>query len=267
MKRLLTLLLCAVLLVPAFSAAEEVPAPGASGPAPFTPLTGSDLIALREEVIAALQSVRGEDPVLIPSGDWVVGEDIPAGSWSFRDPGGKFRLSTTLKFSLRIAHSLREEDFNVSSDVEVGRVDLEEGTVIRLDQSLYMAPVSFASVIPQEKAAPRDYPAFSAASRSADDLIRLQYDLLRMIVLTPDCKEVLLPAGVWTVGEDIPAGTWSLRAGNTGCSVRYYKDTVTYNRNVYLLAPKSSPVTLDLKEGWQLYLYRPVYFAPVRPGE
>ena len=128
-------------------------------------------------------------------------------------------------------------------------------------------PVSFASVIPQEKAAPRDYPAFSAASRSADDLIRLQYDLLRMIVLTPDCKEVLLPAGVWTVGEDIPAGTWSLRAGNTGCSVRYYKDTVTYNRNVYLLAPKSSPVTLDLKEGWQLYLYRPVYFAPVRPGE
>ena len=73
MKRLLTLLLCAVLLVPAFSAAEEVPAPGASGPAPFTPLTGSDLIALREEVIAALQSVRGTDPVLIPSGDWVVG--------------------------------------------------------------------------------------------------------------------------------------------------------------------------------------------------
>ena len=26
-------------------------------------------------------------------------------------------------------------------------------------------------------------------------------------------------------------------------------------------------ITLDLKEGWQLHLYGPVYFAPVRPGE
>ncbi len=265
MKRLLAALLCALLLVPAFSAAGETPAPGDS--ASFTPLTGSDLIVLREEIIAMLQSIPGVNPVLVPPGEWTVGEDIPAGSWSFRDPGGKFRLSTSLYFSLRIGHSLREEDFNIPSGEEVGRVNLEEGTVLRLDQSAYLAPWSFASVIPREKAAPREFPAFSAASRSVDDLIRLQYDLLRMIVLTPDCKEVLLPAGVWTVGEDIPAGSWSLRAGKNGSTVRYYKDTVTYGRNIYRLDAKDPPVTLDLKDGWQLYIYRPVYFAPVRPEE
>ena len=265
MKRLLAALLCALLLVPAFSAAGETPAPGTS--ASFTPLTGSDLIALREEIIAALESIPGVNPVLIPPGEWNVGEDIPAGSWSFRDPGGKFRLSTRLEFSLRVGHSLRQEDFAVYSGEEVGRVDLEEGTSVRLDQSLYLAPVSFASVIPREKTAPRKFPAFSTASRSVDDLIRLQRELLRMIVLTPDCKEVLLPAGVWTVGEDLPAGSWSLRSGKRGSSVRYYRDTVTYNRNWYTLQPGQPPVTQDLKEGWRLYLYGPVYFAPVRPEE
>ncbi len=267
MKRLITLLLCAVLLVPAFSAAEETPAPGASEPASFTPLTGSDLIALREEIIAALQSIPGVNPVTVPAGEWAVGEDIPAGSWSFRDPRGKRRLSTSLDCSLRIGHSVKPISFFIDAGEEVGRILLEEGTVVRLDQTLLLAPVSFASVIPREKAVPREYPAFSAASRSVDDLIRLQYDLLRMIVLTPDCKEVLLPAGVWTVGEDIPAGTWSLRGGTDMSTVRYFKDTVTYGRYWYPLERGDAPVTLDLKEGWQLHLYGPVYFAPVRPGE
>ncbi len=267
MKRLLALLLCAVLLVPAFSAAEETPAPGDSAPASFTPLTGSDLIVLREEVIAALQSVPGVSPVPVPAGEWTVGGDIPAGSWSFRSPGGKRRLGTSLDCSLRVGHSVKPVSFFLETGQEVGRIELEEGTVVRLDQALELAPVSFASVIPREKAAPRDYPAFSAASRSVDDLIRLQYDLLRMIVLTPDCKEIFLPAGIWTVGEDIPAGSWSLRAGSDMSTVRYFKDTVTYGRYWYPLVPQDPPVTLDLKEGWQLYLYGPVYFAPVRPGE
>lgn len=45
---------------------------------------------------------------------------------------------------------------------------------------------------------------------SFDELVSLNGKLLKEIVSRPEFKEVTVPTGNYTVGEDIPAGTYSL---------------------------------------------------------
>lgn len=45
---------------------------------------------------------------------------------------------------------------------------------------------------------------------SFDELVSLNGKLLKEIVSRPEFKEVTVPTGTYTVGEDIPAGTYSL---------------------------------------------------------
>jgi len=53
-------------------------------------------------------------------------------------------------------------------------------------------------------------------SMSYDELIRLQQEIVNEIISRPEWKEVKVPSGSWTVGKDIPAGEYSLSAGNGG---------------------------------------------------
>ena len=262
MKRLLAALLCAALLLPALAFGEAVP--GAE-PAARAPLTAGDLAALRDQVISELQSRPERKPVQVPAGSWTVGEDFPAGSWSFRHSGGW--ISAYVEFSFRVGPTTRREEFRLTAGQEIGRGTPAEGTVLQLDQAVVMAPPSFASVTMKETAVPREYRGLSLASRSADDLIRLQRELLSLVVLSPDCESVCLPAGIWTIGEDLPAGTWDVSCAKDSCSFRYYKDAVTFGRSWISLAPRREPKRMDLKEGWQLFLDGPVDFSPVLSGE
>ncbi len=52
---------------------------------------------------------------------------------------------------------------------------------------------------------------FDLSSLSFDQLRKLQQIVNQEIVSRPEWKEVTVPAGTWTVGEDIPEGSYSIR--------------------------------------------------------
>lgn len=49
------------------------------------------------------------------------------------------------------------------------------------------------------------------SSMSFDELVALRDQLNHAIWSSQDWQEVTVPAGVWTVGQDIPAGHWTIR--------------------------------------------------------
>lgn len=54
---------------------------------------------------------------------------------------------------------------------------------------------------------------------SYDDLIALQKELTKEIMSRPEWKEVKIPAGEWVVGQDIPAGIYSIVIPKGGSAV------------------------------------------------
>ncbi len=52
---------------------------------------------------------------------------------------------------------------------------------------------------------------FDLSSLSFDQLRKLQQIVNQEIVSRPEWKEATVPAGTWTVGEDIPEGSYSIR--------------------------------------------------------
>ena len=261
MKKLLAVLLCAVLLIPACaSAGLLVPA----DPASRAPLTGSDLAFVREQVIAELKSRPEWKETKIPAGQWTVGTDLPAGVYSFRHTDTIF--STTVTFTHKVGHSMKESDFLLLNGAELGKAEPAEGTVLVLDGPVIMAPPAFASVT-VKNSSPEAVPAYTAGSLTNipyNELLRLQRELLELIVSGPDFESVLLPAGIWTVGEDIPAGAWTAVAAERGITLRHYKDAVTYNSSWQSLIDRNSQLDILLKDGWKLEISNPVRFIPVQ---
>lgn len=59
------------------------------------------------------------------------------------------------------------------------------------------------------------------ASMPFDELYALRHKVDAEIMSRPEWKEVTVPAGQWTVGEDIPAGTYSISPSGRGAYVRF----------------------------------------------
>ncbi len=55
---------------------------------------------------------------------------------------------------------------------------------------------------------------------SYDELVALKDQINLAIWNSEEWQEVEVPHGLWTVGEDIPAGKWTVTAGD-GCSLRF----------------------------------------------
>ena len=53
---------------------------------------------------------------------------------------------------------------------------------------------------------------------SFDQLIQLRQRISQELTTRPEWKEVTVPQGVWEVGEDIPAGHWTISAVKTANS-------------------------------------------------
>ena len=75
MKRFAALLLVAILLLAGSAAANPIDLSG---------LSFEQLVALRDQLNLAIWNSQEWKEVTVPAGVWKVGEDIPAGHWSFR---------------------------------------------------------------------------------------------------------------------------------------------------------------------------------------
>ena len=73
MKKLLVCILIALMAFPAF--AEDIDLSG---------LSYAELVALKDRINLAMWQSEEWQEVTVPQGIWVVGEDIPAGTWTVR---------------------------------------------------------------------------------------------------------------------------------------------------------------------------------------
>ena len=64
---------------------------------------------------------------------------------------------------------------------------------------------------------------FDLSGLSFDQLVQLQSRITMEIMQRDEWQEVTVPAGIYEVGKDIPAGTWSLEMASKGnCEVLLY---------------------------------------------
>ena len=183
MKRCLSLLLCLLILVPSMALADD------------------------------------PDGRTLPVGVYKVGEDIPAGRWTFSAYPGKYTSVEAgdilkdnkyidLKSDFRISQMLTSPEYKYYDEgVDVSSFDLD------LADGLYVI-ISYnpAIIVPPEGAVPVNTDVSDLSELSFDQLIALKEQISKELTTRPEWKEVTVPQGVWKVGEDIPAGHWTISA-------------------------------------------------------
>ena len=124
MKRLITVLLI-MMLVSGCAVAE------------MSDLTLEELFTIRDQINQEILS-REQKEFKVPSGVWVIGEEIPAGSYSIASP---LHFGTvTVYRSQEKGFSNLVGEFAVYQDDPLGKVTLENGWVVILSQSMVFAP-------------------------------------------------------------------------------------------------------------------------------
>ena len=114
-----------------------------------------------------------------------------------------------------------------------------------------------------------------------EELVQLKDQINLAMWNSSDWQEVLVPAGVWKVGEDIPAGHWTIRVAseqqlfyiyvfdkideiekNPAFGARLYQEKLASPG--YGLRGEVIPDSTDfiLEEGWYFTCYGPVIFTP-----
>ena len=103
---------------------------------------------------------------------------------------------------------------------------------------------------------------------SYDELIEIQNSLMAEIMSRPEWKSVEVPQGHWRVGEDIPEGTYSIRAGKSSAYLRIwgaeYEDWSTNGGLIFNNTISAGEILgkIELKDGWLIDIDDTVYFEP-----
>lgn len=112
------------------------------------------------------------------------------------------------------------------------------------------------------------------ASMSREELLALEQQIIKELTSRDDYKEVIVPVGVYKVGEDIPAGKWTISgkdyAGNIvwGKALDQYKVEIPYADRIADFSywgPEDS-TTWELVEGTYIVIdISPVKFSTPMP--
>lgn len=116
---------------------------------------------------------------------------------------------------------------------------------------------------------------------SYDELLQLREQLNLAIWNSREWKEVTVPAGVWQVGVDIPAGHWSIRVAtemnylfvtyfdsidSAGLGPNYagyvFQQQIASEDLVAYGVGCPASVDIDLKDGWFIRFDNSVVFSP-----
>ncbi len=96
---------------------------------------------------------------------------------------------------------------------------------------------------------------------SYDELIEIQKAATAEIMSRPEWKEVEVPAGVWIIGQDIPAGFYSITP-KSYVTFKYYESVDTDYWNYYSLSGGEGLGKYELKEGMKIDINGTVILAP-----
>ena len=192
---------------------EETPAKPSALPSPTQePTQKSEMDTSNSNA----QDYKEVKTVTVPVGDYVVGEDIPAGSYTL----------TASKYSvLRVYKNQKSSYYDDSYEVEkpsflVGKVNLQDGMMV---QVVY---------------APMDFSTYTGI----DGIDSLQAT-----------GEAIIPMGDYIVGEDIPEGDYTLSSDKYSV-LRVYKDSNSsyYDNSYELEKPDFIVGKVSLKYGMKV---------------
>ena len=113
-----------------------------------------------------------------------------------------------------------------------------------------------------------------------DELVALRDQINLAIWNSQEWQEVTVPDGVWKVGEDIPAGHWTIGIASEDdyldvsyfdnidpksksprdCTVYYSQDLATPNRSAKTIYRET--IDIELEEGWYFKCTGAVVFMP-----
>lgn len=210
--------------------------------------------------------------VVVPTGIYVVGKDIPAGTY-------EVQTAYSSQKSCVYLWPADDEIYNYFSDnpryleVEIGTSPYElvllEGDQLQLD--MIGLSFSISTYVPR----------FNVDQAQEDNVKRLreEYSLLEKELRSrPEWKEVVVPTGTYEVGPKIPADHWTIWPPDEyGIVGAYYgptllgeKELVTYERAALKNASLSSfkygfqndRFSVDAKEGWYIKINGTVTFTP-----
>lgn len=123
-------------------------------------------------------------------------------------------------------------------------------TTLILALALILAPAALAEI--------------DLSGMSFDELVDLQRQITAAIMQTDEWQEVEVPAGTYVVGDDIPAGRWTIKAAtDEGSAVTlagpnnhpYYAEFLDLDENVAVNWTFEDGMTLEIE-------YGPAIFTP-----
>lgn len=123
MRKLFALVLVVLMMFCSVATAESID---------LTALTFEELIALRQEIDLLIFSSDEYKEVAVPAGDYVVGEDIPAGTYSLDSEGyGMISVYSDASkdiMGMSACHS-------VGGGETVGKIELKDGQVVEIQMA------------------------------------------------------------------------------------------------------------------------------------
>ncbi len=231
--------------------------------------TAADLLALRDQVDAAIQQSDTWEEVTVPVGTYQVGVDIPAGNWAVSAG------MTSARCSMMVGNVLEDNgrevdywdsdswhDFELLSEYSYDDLDYLQSTVENVylpdgyyveisDGSVLFTPYHgspnfqfFAADMPSETSSAE----FSIDGLSYDELVSIKNQLNLAIWNSYEWERVLVPFGIYEIGVDFPEGHWSFEAPD-GSYV-----TIEYGTEL-----SESQMNLSLSGEWTEYLYSESY--------
>ena len=124
MKKIMCLIIV-VLMVPSFALCEDL-----------SSLSYADLLALSKSVTAELMKRPEWKEVTVPSGVWIIGDDIPEGTYSIAC-ADKYGSTITVYAD----SSMKDGDFTpISGDSPLGKITLTNGMVVDISRAVIFAP-------------------------------------------------------------------------------------------------------------------------------
>ena len=210
--------------------------------------------------------------VIVPTGIYIVGKDIPAGT---------YEVQTAYSSNKSSIYLWPEDDeiYNYFSDnpryleVEIGNNPYElvlvDGDQLQID--MVGLTFSISTYVPR----------FNVDQEQEEKVKKLrgEYAILEKELRSrPEWKEVVVPAGTYEVGPKIPADHWTIWPPDEYAIIGVYygptlmgeKDLVTYERaalkNSSLASFKygfqNDRFSIDAKEGWYIKITDTVTFTP-----
>lgn len=221
----------------------------------FEVATPADLMALRNEVNSAIQGSDIWESVVVPSGTYKVGTDIPAGKWAVS-------AGAVANCSMMIGEKLEDNgksinywdsksyfSFSLSNEWSYDDLDYLQRTIENVDiPDGYFVEISKGSVVfepyhgePDFMFFAKELPAnevvntFPVDGMSFEELVALKNRLNMEIWNSYSWDRVLVPHGVYKVGENIPAGHWKVEPPiNSFIDVNYGSEKNDHQMNMEL---------------------------------